>query len=485
MATPIQNYLSEVSGKNYQGSTGYWGDRGSSQMPWQYRDGLGYPGDRGKAAIAAKYGVQAPATAPVKTGAGGVVGGMSGKDSVLSANNARSSSDLFQNAVVERNPEINAGINGLLAQWKANGDMMKGGFSELFKAAQNEVFPQMKRDMETGNRYGLDWLQGRLDSGNEQLRGFGEGLSGEYRTMNAATRAEQERLMAERRGELDRYGNFLDTDIRNLARGDVNNVMGKYRGSKSASGGFVAGGSSADQPLAETFYLRRMLPYYDKLHSERLNTIGADIGQQREFANADVNRYGFDWGMQSNLRGNEAQTAQLLYTLAQQVKQMAPQQAMAYLQTMGLPAQLAQQIMSGQISNLGAIGSLLPFGRYEGLEYKPGMDVEQPLYPVSRYPDAMPYGGDLPLMSAYPGASAMTPEGGAIEGPANRYGGTPMSAPTGGVRYTPLTMRDNTAKAEVDGRNLWNSRERYLRGPVPTQNRYGYDFMPEEGLLYS
>lgn len=368
-----------------------------------------------------------------------------------SANKPKSAGDLFEAISIERNPEVNAGIDDLLAKYKAQ---EKYKSQNLFNTAQQEVLPQMRNDMAMASRYGLPWLDQQLTSGNQQLRTFGEGLSDEYANMLDSTRAAQQGLMADRYGRAGEWNDYLHTGFADEAAGKVENIFGGMRGGQNAGRGFStgAGSSSADNKLSQRWYSNLTLPYRQQAYMQDLANIDRDLGLQREYANADINRYGFDLGLQSSLRGNEAQVAQTLYNYAQNLRQTAPALAEQMLSVFGSADQLQNKLLQGDAQTLALIASLMPMGRYESLNYKPGVNYEQPVFPT-RYAPGQTAQPNLPTgtqpasgqptgqpANAQPAGQPALAQTGGVGGVTNRYGGVSYEP----IKATSIASEDNT-----------------------------------------
>jgi hypothetical protein len=83
-------------------------------------------------------------------------------------------------------------------------------------------------------------------------------------------------------------------------------------------------------------------------------------------------------------------TAQTIQQMQVITSQMARQDAVAFMQAVGVPAQMQQQILSGQISQLGALGQIEESSRYRGLQDVLGTIPSQPQYysmDTGGYPD--------------------------------------------------------------------------------------------------
>lgn len=97
--------------------------------------------------------------------------------------------------------------------------------------------------------------------------------------------------------------------------------------------------------------------------------------------------------------GTQYQSAQQTTMQIQKLKELAVtlgyDNAMKYMQSIGVPTQIQQQILSGQIGNLGGLNQLYSGSRYQGLQDVLGANVSQPAnysvqtggLPQPRYPD--------------------------------------------------------------------------------------------------
>jgi hypothetical protein len=127
-------------------------------------------------------------------------------------------------------------------------------------------------------------------------------------------------------------------------------------------------------------------------------------------------------------------TVQQIQQLKQAVAGMSYAQAVQFMQASGIPATIAQQILSGQITDVGALAAIEEQSRYRSLQDVLGVNLSQPVGYNMRLPGLPTYGPTTP-QTPVP-TSDTTP----TAGPAAVPRGTP--APTtapfggaGGARY--------------------------------------------------
>jgi hypothetical protein len=108
-----------------------------------------------------------------------------------------------------------------------------------------------------------------------------------------------------------------------------------------------------------------------------LNGLALPIAQQQEGAGigAVMNAQGQN---QQNFV-NASGVVNHIADVQMAVSGMAINDALKYMQTLGVPIQMQQQILSGDINNLGGLNSLYSGSRYQGLQDKLGVNVSQPV----------------------------------------------------------------------------------------------------------
>jgi hypothetical protein len=284
---------------------------------------------------------------------------------------------------INKNPAISSQVAGAVDQNAQNTGMFQKSFSQYLQEAQNigsqapgqlaqaeaainpaPTISRLNADVggatsslnTTLNNYvnSQNQNQGNIASANQNyentqntnLATLGKNLTTE--NQNYATAAQNVAAQA--------YANALkQTNLYQLQSGTP------ASGSGALSNRYIADYNAVNLPL-QADLANRSIATTNQLYGLGSNLQNQYLGNlQTQYAgvgslNQDVaNR--FTSGNQY-LTGLDQQTAQYVQGLQQQVASMSPQLAMSYLQSMGVPMQMAQQIISGNTANLSQLTGL-------------------------------------------------------------------------------------------------------------------------------
>lgn len=462
MANPWERYTNSIKFKTYPGSSRYWGDLGSRQAPNTFRERLGYPGSVTRYQLAQEAGVQpSPQDVIARPAAEGRYQVRDGQyvNTGNTVNPPRNTADLFENVSVVRNPGMDEATNALLADYRAASTTQGQSFKEMMDYYKNQIAPKITSAFETtttaidpskigATMRGIDTRQ------EADLRS----LLDQYRLSNAAAIDAQNALAGERRSNMDRWEQYI-RDSEALARGAANRATTRY----ALSRGGTTGVNSAMPTVGAKVFLDRLLPEYQRATAARDSVLAAETALRASQAGMEAGRYGFAAPTINTIFGNQRSTEQYVNGLASQLSALTTSQAEQVLRSMSLPDEIVSQVMQRRIANLGGIGSIIPFGRYEGLSYKPGME----LTPQQWYSTPVTLNTSNPT-AGYPTMDELV---GILGGGASRY--APMTAPMTGTATAPMTAPTAPTRATMPGIPYVPIPNRY--GPLPTRAPAGPD----------
>lgn len=284
-----------------------------------------------------------------------------------------------------------------------------------------------------------------------------QGDMGALADINRENAAAQQGIVSQANAILPQY----DSAAKAVADQQMQAVQRQLSRYKMGTGTPRSGGTDEERLLADAA-ARVYAPFEQGKIDRQLNLLtGLALPVQRDIANrATAAAAGFNPQAQGEIFRSGMATQRDVQNLRDTVANMSYQQALQFMQAAGIPAQIMQQILSGQISQLGALGQLEDQSRYRGLHDILGVYPSQPMGfsnrtpPLPNYPSRYPVTGNTlnpgnapeeggPL-GDIPGGIPYTGLPGSIGGPPlpGRYGGINASTFTGtsggapGMSYT-------------------------------------------------
>lgn len=215
----------------------------------------------------------------------------------------------------------------------------------------------------------------------------------EYRDLNSDTAARERAIVQESRDLLPSFDTARDR-VRDLQTQMLQNQVSRY---KAGSGTPRSLGSSEEAQLvngagriAVPLELAKINQRYDILSRYALPV-------EQDIAGRETNRIASYTPAQLAAQFQAGTfTATTIQQLLQQTSQMAQEDAVRFMQAIGVPEQIRQQILSGQITELGALNQLEDQSRYRGLQDVLGaMPTQTQTYSTGTpgYPAPSRYGG--------------------------------------------------------------------------------------------
>lgn len=262
-----------------------------------------------------------------------------------------------------------------------------------------------------------------------QQEQYASGLQGDVSQLsdiNRASAAAEQGIVTQANAILPQY----DAAAKAVADQQMQEVVRNLSRYKMGTGTPTsAGGDEARILAAEA--AKVYAPFEQAKIDRQLNLLtGLALPVQRDITNrATYAASQFNPQAQGEIFRSGRATERDVQNLRDTVASMSYQQALQFMQAAGIPANIMQQILSGQISQLGALGQLEDQSRYRGLQDVLGVYPSQPMGFSNRTPPLPNY------PSRYPGTSNTLNPGNA---PLTVDGGGPLGNIPGGIPYTGL-----------------------------------------------
>jgi hypothetical protein len=242
--------------------------------------------------------------------------------------------------------------------------------------------------------------------------------------------------------------------------------IGRY---KSASGTPMGLGSSEQQMLLGG--ARQILvPMEQAKIQQRYNVLNQlAMPSVLDLANRQTAKVGtFDPMVAAAQFQSGTATEQTIQQLASVASQMAYQDAIRYMQSLGVPEQLQQQIMSGNIQNAGALNAVFAGSRYQGLQDILGANItpsQNYNFQSGGYPSGVPMYSPQVNSPRYEYVIGQPAEGGQLGSNAAVFPGS--AVPSYAPGYTQSTA------TPFPGSNVPGWQQRTPAAPVVNREKYG------------
>lgn len=358
----------------------------------------------------------------------------------------------YQPVEVIRSPATASAQEDLMATFKKNAARQLEDFGSSLNAFKTDLNAARTLNKEATN---IQPTVDALSSAQRDYSGSMDEATAAYQRALADSAAAQRGIVTQANDTLGDYDTALNNILANQL-GLVSRNVNKYkmgtstpRSLGSAETSMLARGAlEASLPIAQAKIQRR----YDILGSLAMPTESAIAGRNIDYAGRYL----------PSAAGSELSSQQSTATTIQALRDRAASaglsNAVAYLQAYGLPAQLQQQLFSGQISELEALRQIEEASRYRGLMDTEGVQVSQPI----AYNMALPGYPQFPTT----GGTGTSRYGSLTGTPTQTYN----SASVGGVPYRPIAGAPGGSAFDWNG--YWASRSG--GGAVaPEGTRYG------------
>lgn len=400
--------MSRLSGKNFPGSSGYWGDLGSRVPAGGQREGMGYPGGRARAQLAAEEGVQLSPTA------GALPGQRYGFDFGRNSRLGRSTSaNLYEPLQITKSPSLAAGAERLFGEL----NQPPQGFEDLLREAKEaaaELRAAYQREQGAYNiepfASNLRRLDDRLEALTGDYAGTARDIGGRYAASDADYAGDVSRVTGRAYGLLPEYNRAAENIAQNQER-ELQGRVSRYK----IGGGNLGLGSDELRKISRGVADVRLPLERERIQREYDVLTGVDLPGQREIATREASRLSqFELPMERDIYSQFYATDLQRKNTENQIKQleiatagMSRQAAEGYLRSLALPSELInsilmrrEQVTGSRIANLGALGGVEDAAYYRGLEYLPGSGpLFNPTYyglPSGAYPRGGPPNTALP-----------------------------------------------------------------------------------------
>lgn len=319
-----------------------------------------------------------------------------------------------------KSPDVAAAQQDLMKTFRDTASTSLKGFSDYLNsfqsdlanarkatAAATDIGPTVTALTGAAGKYGSD-----LAASNEA-----------YRKALADSAARQRGVIGQEQAALPLYNTALD-NIKAAQLAALQHQVGRYKlgtGTPTSLGTdemriLARGAAEAALPI-EMAKINKQYDIYGQALPVEAGIGGANISYAGTFLPTIA---GAEYGAGTNL-------ATTIQGLKNQVANMSTSQAIAFMQAQGIPPQIMQQVLSGQITELGGLSALEDQSRYRGLQDVLGTYLSQPV----GYNAAMP---GLPTYAPgtyRPGTGNTLASGGPIT--------VTPGAPGGGIPYHPIT----------------------------------------------
>lgn len=387
----------------YPGSSGYWATDPSSGPHGQQHNGL-YPGDLGRLEAGLPSSPQAqrtaamsdpiwdsinaiyinpitkqPFTGKMKNGMyvqNGRSMGYQDPASFGAANiNPNDPNARYKAVEIPKAPDISSATKDLVQQFKDTAEQSLKGFDDHLKEFTSGV-----ADANKASKSAIQSVAGTAQTLADQQANYAKSLSSssaDYKTLNSGTAAKEAASVQEAKDLLPQYDSagqaIADRQLQEVAKN-----LSRY---KVGTGTPMSAGSDESRILAQAAS-DVMLPLKQAQINQRYNIIsGLELPTTQDVANRETNRIAqFDPMVAGQIYNSGAATTQQIQALKEHVAGMSFDNAERTLKDMGIPSQVINTILAGNISNLSGLAGLEDQSTYRGLQDRLGANLTQPVY---------------------------------------------------------------------------------------------------------
>ncbi len=405
MANPYEGFLNSVSGGNYAGSSGYWGDTGNNYQG--SRAGMGYPGDRAKNSIAARYGLTPSSigtsaeswgtsnslSRPTIAGDGlAYVGGsntkFTGTDPVTKkryVNGAEQSlvpgtdtyinpndpNQRYQAVSIVKDPTLSGAADDLSTQFATAAKNAITDYSKLLpdyqaQAATAEAASKAAADT-SGTQKTLQDAQTRFSTGLDTAQS-------DYSALDAANAAKQRDIVAKRYADEATY-NDLQDQSNQIAQGGVMRMTSK----NGAIRGGIPYGTDAQAAFARESY-QAGLPYQLAKENYHQQNLANESGVETALTADEARRIGFNVAAQGQQYQSAQSTAQAVQALKVSSANQDWETMTRILSVPTLYNEAVQRAAAGDVQLGQALAAFKATTNYQGLRDVLGEQVSTPAY---------------------------------------------------------------------------------------------------------
>lgn len=307
-------------------------------------------------------------------------------------------SEAYQAVNITKSPQVAAGANSLFNTFGNNLSLANNDFSDFLtaaRAATGAATSSFNNDI--NNAYNIGPLSNTLNRLNTQYgtaannlnTGFANtsnNLNTQYSDILNNLTGQENADVSQAYGMLPQYNQAI-SNIGNLESDALQRNVSRYA---AASGTPTGLGSNEEQTLAlgegqirvplEEAQINKQ---YDILQNMQLpleqQQAQARVGQLQNFT-LPVAQTQYNQGLNTlnTTYNNQFNTATMLQNLQLQIAGKPISEAVQYMQAMGVPQDIQQALLSGNISNLGALSNVWQGANYQGLQNVFGNSLATP-----------------------------------------------------------------------------------------------------------
>lgn len=307
---------------------------------------------------------------------------------------------------VVKSPDVAAATSDLMATFKKNADQALKGFGDYLNDFRSDIASARKASATATDTTGTE---NALRTAATQ---YGQNLTGanqQYQTALSNAAAGERGVVSQAQADLPLY----DQALQNVENQQLAKVSGEFSKYKLGSGTPTTP-SSYDAAILARAAAEAAAPIELQKVQQRYNILGnLALPVEQQIGGQNINYAGnFLPTVAGSRYGADTGTATAIQSLRQQVAGMSMDNAIRFMQASGVPNQVMQQVLSGQIGQLGGISGLEDMSRYRGLQDVLGAYPSQPLsfdmslpqspvfptrYPTSRIPPTLASSGNAPI----------------------------------------------------------------------------------------
>lgn len=276
---------------------------------------------------------------------------------------------------ITKAPDISAATKDLVKQFKDTAEQSLKGFDDHLKAFTSGV-----SDANKATQSAITAAVPTANTLSRQQEAFSKSLaaaSADYSKVNADTAAKEKGLVDEAKGLLPEY----DAAAQAIADRQMQEVTKNLSRYKLSTGTPMSAGSDESRILASAA-ADVMLPLKQAEINRRYDIIsGLEVPTTQDIANRQTAKVSqFDPMVAGQTYQSGQATTQQVQALKEHVAGMSFDNAERTLRDMGIPSQVINTILGGNISNLSGLAGLEEGANYRGLQDLLGANLSQPIY---------------------------------------------------------------------------------------------------------
>lgn len=324
----------------------------------------------------------------------------------------------YQAVNITKSPEIAQATSDMLNTFNKTANSALQDFNSYLNNYKSQVGQAFKSSQEAMD---IAPVSAELTAQQQAYANALNQAAKQYETLNAQTAAKEQAIVGQAQGYLPAYDQAI-TNAEGLQLGNMLQQVNRYKAASGVPRGLgsselrqlAAGTAAVTVPLEQA----KIQQQYNVLSNYALPTT-LDVANRETSRISQFN----PWVASEQFRTGQA-TAETIQRLAMETANMGYADALKYMQALGVPYQIQQQILTGEIGQLGALANLYSGSRYQGLQDIMGANITPAVgYNINMgaYPTPTRYTGNYGLGTAR-GPIGMAPNRSTL-GPMNWSGG--------------------------------------------------------------